>query len=118
MVTPMNRRSFLAMTGLAGAGLLGAGSLAGCGSGSGSGSTYTIQFWEAFQFSNESQFFTDYFVTPFNNTHKDIQVELTLKQIQTLFPAESTALAAGSGPDIIVDSIAGMLTPTDWMVQC
>ena len=65
MVTPMNRRSFLAMTGLAGAGLLGAGSLAGCGSGSGSGSTYTIQFWEAFQFSNESQFFTDYFVTPF-----------------------------------------------------
>jgi raffinose/stachyose/melibiose transport system substrate-binding protein len=102
MVTPMNRRSFLAMTGLAGAGLLGAGSLAGCGSGSGSGSTYTIQFWEAFQFSNESQFFTDYFVTPFNNSHKDIQVELTLKQIQTLFPAESTALAAGSGPDIIV----------------
>lgn len=113
MDTAMNRRRFLALAGLAGGAALGGGALAGCGNGSSSasGGNYTVQWWEAFENSQEQQFFTTSFVDAFNSSHKKIQVELTVKQIQTLFPALSTALAAGSGPDIIVADGSSQVIP-------
>ena len=112
MISPVNRRSFLGMAGLAGAGLAGAGALAGCGSGgSGASGSYTLQLWNAFEESSEATFFTEQFVTPFNSSHKNIQVEYTEKQVSTLFPAESTALAAGAGPDIIVADGSSQVIP-------
>jgi raffinose/stachyose/melibiose transport system substrate-binding protein len=102
--TGMDRRKFLTLAGLAGAGLAAGGTLAGCGSSGGGGGApgaYSVQFWDAFENSSEQDFFTTEFVTAFNNTHKNIQLDLTVKQIQTLFQAVTTALAAGSGPDII-----------------
>src|ERR1700734_965495 len=101
--TGMDRRRFLTLAGLAGAGLAGGAALAGCGSSGGGGApgAYSVQFWDAFENSSEQDFFTTEFVTAFNSTHKDIQLDLTVKQIQTLFQAVTTALAAGSGPDII-----------------
>lgn len=112
MVSPMNRRNFLAVAGMAGAGLAGAGALSGCGSGgSGSSGAYTVQFWEAFENSSEQTFFTEEFINGFNSTHKSIQIELTVKQIATLFQSLSTALAAGQGPDIIVADGSSQVIP-------
>jgi raffinose/stachyose/melibiose transport system substrate-binding protein len=101
MTTPMSRRTFLAATTLAGAGLAGASALTGCASGAGAGAN-SIQFWNAFQNSAQQNFFTSAFITAFNKTHKNVQVALTVKQTQTLPQAVTTALAAGSGPDIVV----------------
>jgi raffinose/stachyose/melibiose transport system substrate-binding protein len=115
MEMAMNRRRFLTMAGLAGAGLAGTGALAGCGSSGGNtgaaGGAYNVQFWEAFENSSEQQYFTSQFVTAYNSTHKNIQVALTVKDIQTLFPTTSTALAAGAGPDIIVADGSSQVVP-------
>lgn len=112
METAMGRRRFLALAGLAGAGLAGAGTLAGCGSsGGGASGTPTIQFWQKFQNSTQQQYFTSGFVTAFNNSHKSIQVELTVKQTQTLYPDTLTAMAAGSGPDIVVADGSSQVIP-------
>lgn len=112
MDTSMDRRRFLTLAGLAGAGLAGSGALAGCSSGgSGAPGTSTVQFWYAFNNSTEQNFFTSEFIDAFNSSHKKVQVNLTLKTISTLGPATQTALAAGSGPDVVTADGSSQVIP-------
>jgi raffinose/stachyose/melibiose transport system substrate-binding protein len=72
-----------------------------CGSG-GAGSSGSIQFWEAFNSTDVQKYFSQNTIDAYNKSHSP-KVELVIKQIDTLPNLLKTAVAAGHGPDIIVE---------------
>lgn len=96
MSAPMNRRRFLTMSGQ---GLALAGLISACGAGSGGDK---IQFWSAFNNNKTQKYFQQHYVNDYNKSHKDGQIQMSIKQIDTLDRLLRTAVASGRGPDIIV----------------
>lgn len=92
-----SRRQFLALSETA----FGVALLSACGAkpGSGSGSGETIQFWDAFSNNAAQRYFQTNFVDAYRGSAK---VKLSVKQIDTIDRLTQTALAAGSGPDLVV----------------
>ena len=89
--------------------LLGAGAVAGCGveptvgasSTVGRRSKYTIEFWNSFTNSEQQSDWTEDYVTAWNDTHPNIQVNLVIKPVANFAQIQQIALAAGAGPDIV-----------------
>lgn len=97
--------------------------LAACTPGSltsGSGST-TTELWMTFNSKEAEDWFQKNLVDAFNSTDPLAPVKLVVKQLDTMTQQTQTALAAGSGPDLIVSSTsyvpefvkAGYFAPLD-----
>lgn len=100
MTTSLPRRRFLQLTGAA---ALGTTVLSACGSGSGAGGNQS-SFWGAFASTDIQKYFQQHFVDGYNKTvtgANAVKVEMTVKQIDTIDRLTQTAVASGSGPDII-----------------
>jgi raffinose/stachyose/melibiose transport system substrate-binding protein len=118
----LDRRQFLALG--SGAGL--AAFLSACAAG-GSEKTTTratgkLDYWSGFASKEQETFFRTNVVDAFNATKPAATVELSVKQFDTMDRLVQTALAAGSGPDIVLASgpaqvrayaEAGYLVPLD-----
>ena len=76
-----------------------------------SSSPIQIQYWAAFVNSQSQNYFTKYYIDDWNNTHPDIQVQLVIKDINTLTQATNTALDAGQGPDIVTSDGSSQVIP-------
>ncbi|MEV7344656.1 extracellular solute-binding protein [Streptomyces sp. NPDC093544] len=100
MSAPLSRRRFLQLTGIAAAG---ATALTACGSGSGA-SANQITFWDSFASKDIEKYFQQHFVDGYNKSaagQKALKVHMTVKQVDTLDRLTQTAVASGSGPDLI-----------------
>ncbi|GAA3708831.1 extracellular solute-binding protein [Nonomuraea antimicrobica] len=100
MSEPLSRRRFLQLSGAA---ALGATALAACGSGGGAGGDQ-ITYWGAFQTKDLEKYFKENFIDAYNKaaTGADaLKVNMTVKQIETIDRLTQTAVASGSGPDLI-----------------
>ncbi len=97
----LNRRQFLRGSGVTAAGLLLPGSLlAGCGSDE-SSSKGAIDFWIDIQGEPNQTYFNDKVITPFEKSHRDVDVTVTYHKGADLRQLIQTALQAKSGPDIV-----------------
>lgn len=95
----LSRRRFLQLTG---GSTLGAMLLSACGgSGSGTGSSGRIAYWGAFASEDVERYFQQNFVDAYNEQASGATVEMSVKQIDTIDRLTQTAVASGSGPDII-----------------
>ncbi|WP_152691038.1 ABC transporter substrate-binding protein [Jiangella alkaliphila] len=72
-----------------------------CGSGSGTAGDDQIEFWGAFPTEDVERYFQQSFVDAYNETTSGATVEMSVKQIETIDRLTQTAVASGSGPDII-----------------
>ncbi|MFE4670512.1 ABC transporter substrate-binding protein [Streptomyces sp. NPDC056716] len=100
MSAHLSRRRFLQLSGAA---ALGAAALTACGSGSGASGSQ-INFWGAFASKDIEKYFQQHFIDAYNKTATGadaLQVRLTVKQIDTIDRLTQTAVASGSGPDLI-----------------
>ncbi|MBG0851381.1 extracellular solute-binding protein [Streptomyces spinoverrucosus] len=103
MTTPLPRRRFLQLTGAA---ALGTTVLSACGTGAGA-SGNQIELWNAFASKDIENYFQQHFVDGYNKSvsgGNSAKVRMTVKQIDTLDRLTQTAVASGSGPDIITTS--------------
>jgi raffinose/stachyose/melibiose transport system substrate-binding protein len=95
----MTRRSALQLGG--GAALLTL--LAACTPGGG-GSSGQLQYWSGFATKDAEQWFKKNIIDAFNATKPAAPAALSVKQFDTIDRLVQTALAAGSGPDILLAS--------------
>ncbi|MFE2045865.1 ABC transporter substrate-binding protein [Streptomyces sp. NPDC059477] len=95
----LSRRRFLALTGGV---ALGATVLSACGSGGGAGGDQ-IDFWGAFASKDIENYFAQHFIDGYNDSAgaDALPLKMTVKQIDTLDRLTQTAVASGSGPDIV-----------------
>jgi len=102
MPAPLSRRRFLQLTGTA---ALGTTALSACGLGSGASGSGQINYWAAFE-TQDVQKFWQQLIDSYNKTvgASGLKVRMTVKQIDTLDRLTQTAVAAGSGPDLITTS--------------
>ncbi|WP_433380987.1 ABC transporter substrate-binding protein [Actinoplanes sp. CA-142083] len=121
-MTSLSRRQILQLGG--GAALT--AFLASCAAG-GSGpstakATGKLEYWSGFASKEQETFFRTNIVDAFNATKPAATVELSVKQFDTIDRLVQTALAAGSGPDIVLANgpaqirayaQAGYLAPLD-----
>jgi raffinose/stachyose/melibiose transport system substrate-binding protein len=75
--------------------------LAACAPG-GTAAKKDLQFWYSFSDANQQKYFQQHFVDDYKGS---VPVKLTVKPLETILQLTETALAAGSGPAVI-------LTPT------
>jgi raffinose/stachyose/melibiose transport system substrate-binding protein len=87
----ISRRNFLVLSGAAAL----TPALAACGSGSGGG----IQLWQSFQDRQHQEYFEKERVEAFRGS---AEVRLTVKPTEALSQLTQTALAAGTGPDLVL----------------
>ncbi|GAA1253706.1 extracellular solute-binding protein [Pseudonocardia aurantiaca] len=87
----ISRRNFLILSGAAALTPV----LASCGSGSGGG----LQYWGAFQDQQQQDYFKKERVDAFRGS---AQVRMTVKPNDTIDQLTQTALAAGTGPDLVL----------------
>lgn len=99
MSAPVTRRQFVL-----GAAQLTAASavLAACGSSGSSSSKGSILFWEAFNSKDAQNYFQKNVVDAYNAKHSP-KVNLVIKQTGTMAQQQKTAMAAGRGPDIVIE---------------
>lgn len=92
----MNRRAFLALTGLA--------ALSSCRQGSATrNDANTVTLWASFSNDAYRRYYEEQFVDAFNAEH-DFGVHITVKNDSTLERLQQTAIASGQGPDIVFTS--------------
>jgi raffinose/stachyose/melibiose transport system substrate-binding protein len=89
----ISRRNFLVLSGATALTPV----LASCGGGSGSGGG--LQYWSAFQNQQQQDYFKKERVDAFQGSAK---VRLTVKPTDTIDRLTQTALAAGTGPDLVL----------------
>ena len=98
MATEFSRRNFL--KGALGVAALGLGATA-CGSGSGH-STSSVQYWASFSVTDVQKYFTAHMIDAYNKSHKP-PIDLVVKPTNSIQQLLKTAVAAGRGPDIILE---------------
>lgn len=95
--------------------------LSSCGS-SADSSSKSIQYWSSFNDKQAQEWIEKNWIDAYNSTDPEFPVKLTVKQLDTMVQQVQTALAAGSGPDIIKTAgpsavstykDAGNITPLD-----
>ena len=96
MSTGVSRRNFL--KGTLGVAALGMGAAA-CSSGTSSSS---VQYWGSFSESAVQKYFTTNMIDAYNKTHKPT-VSLVVKPTNSIQQLLKTAVAAGRGPDVILE---------------
>ncbi|MFT4029219.1 MAG: extracellular solute-binding protein [Protaetiibacter sp.] len=60
-----------------------------------------VKFWQVFNSKEAEAWFRENFVEAYNATTPKVPVNLIVKQLDTIAQQTQTALAAGSGPDIV-----------------
>jgi raffinose/stachyose/melibiose transport system substrate-binding protein len=98
--TPLSRRGFLQLTGVAGAAAAGGSLLSACGGGAGSSAGET-QFWYAFNNTQDQSYFQQHFIDAYNATKPPAKAVLNVKQVDTIDRLTQTAVASGKGPDVL-----------------
>lgn len=60
-----------------------------------------ISMWRMFNSDDQRKEFETHFVDPWNELHPENPVELTIRDTANLYRLQRTAMASGSGPDIV-----------------
>lgn len=85
-----------------------------------------ITMWRAFNSDSDREYFETNFIEPFNAEHPETPVQLTVRDWPNLERLQRTAMASGSGPDLVYTSgpsyaldyiDAGQLLPLDDFVE-
>ena len=98
----VSRRQFLTLggAGLAGAALLGSGTLAGCGGSEGDDGQ--VSYWSNLEGSGPQEYFRQNIQRPFENANKGADLEVTFQPPSEMDRLIRTALQGREGPDIIM----------------
>jgi raffinose/stachyose/melibiose transport system substrate-binding protein len=108
MADAISRRSFLAAAG----GVAAAAGLAACGtSAGGSAPGDGISVWGAFTDPRIETYFKEQYVNPWNASHPNTPLDLSVKPVATMTQLQQTAVGAGDGPDILGEAGSSAVIP-------